>query len=202
MEIDFQFGKCFICHDDSGASQACFSCMRKLSLGEETKPLPVKPKSYINDTDMQCGYCNTITSFIHGNIDFGIRYCFSHRDIAERDMKNWLISKNLVSIVDFKAEYPDLYRILVNGIKLRRSDNRIDSNWKIDNTKLIHKHPKFGWTLSFYKYEPSTEYNSVGSKITKNIPILNFLNDDAYGLFFKNMIENLHNRLENGFYNQ
>lgn len=197
MEIEFQFGKCFICHNDSGVSQACSSCMRKLTLDETY--IPAKPISYVNNTSMDCSYCNTITPFIRGTINFGIRYCLTHKQRAEADMKSWLITNDSVLVGDFKQDYPDLYRILENGIKLRRSDKRVDYNWKLDRQRLIYKHPNFGWIFNFYKYEPCIQSNPSGNKITKNIPLAILLTDD-YSIFFKHMITNLVNRLDQGFY--
>lgn len=200
MDTEFQFGKCFICNDDSGVSQACSSCMRNLSL--DKIHIPAKPKSYGNDSDMVCSYCNTATPLVRGTNHFGILYCYRDKDKAEKDMKNWLIFNNSVLSCDLKSEYPDLYRILINGIKLRRSNQMIDYNWKFDNSKRIYKDPIFGWILYFYKYEGESQSNSIGNKITKKISILTLLNDDIYGVFFRNMIDKLYTRLENGFYNE
>jgi hypothetical protein len=200
MEFDFEIGKCFMCKEDCGASQACSSCMRKISLDEIY--ISVKPKCYSKrDSDEECAYCNITSPFIEGNLECGIRYCINHKSQAQLDMKSWLITTNSVFIKDIKIRYPELYRILENGIPLTRSTGSFDSDWKLDKTKgIITKDKNVGWIISFCKFNignQSTFYN----KLIKHIPISMFINEPSYNVFFKSMIERLKRRLEKGFYN-
>lgn len=190
MQFDFQFGKCFICNDDCDMNQACSQCMRKLSYGEIIAS--VIPS---NTTEPVCSYCENITPLIEGRYEFGIRYCLNHKTQAQNDMKKYLIQKQLVFSDDIKESFPDVYSILNNGIPLRRTNGKLDINWKLDKQKMIAKNDEFGWVLCFYKLDHSS------NKIVKNIPLSILIDDIAYSNYFKILVKKLLNRLEKGFYN-
>lgn len=189
MQFDFQFGKCFICNDDCGMNQACGQCMRKLSFGDVVAS--VIPTD-INDP--VCSYCENVTSLIEGRYDFGIRYCLNHKTQAKKDMKKYLIEKQLVFSDDLKESFGDLYSIFNSGIPLRRTNGKLDNNWKLDKQKMISKNDEFGWVICFYKLDRNS------NKIVKNIPLSIFIDDLAYSVYFKLLIKRLLTRLEKGFY--
>lgn len=201
MELDFEIGKCFICKDYCGASQACSSCMRKISLDETYES--VNPKSYSSkEDDMICAYCPIKSQFIEGHNDFGVCYCMNHKSQAQLDMKKWLIKTNSVFIKDIKTRYSELYRVFENGIPLRRSTGSFDNGWKMEKTKgLVIKDKNAGWIITFYKFNTQQQSNFCTSKLTKNIPLSNLINEPSYNSFFKNMLKRLEMRLELGFYN-
>ena len=189
MQFDFQFGKCFICNDDCDMNQACGPCMRKLSCGEiVASVIPT------NISDHVCSYCENITHLIEGRHEFGIRYCLNHKTQAQKDMKKYLIEKQLVFSDDLKESFSDLYSIFNSGISLRRTNGKLDNNWKIDKQKMISKNDEFGWVICFYKLDRDS------NKIVKNIPLSIFIDDIAYSGCFKLLIKRLLNRLEKGFY--
>ena len=190
MQFDFQFGKCFICNDDCDMNQACGPCMRKLSCGEVVAS--VIPT---NTPEPICSYCENITHMIEGRYDFGIRYCLKHKNQAQNDMRKYLIKKQLVFPDDIKESFPDVYSVLNNGIPLRRTNGKLDNNWKLDKEKMISKNDEFGWVICFYKLD-----NRL-NKIVKNIPLSIFIDDIAYSICFKLLVQSLLNRLEKGFYN-
>lgn len=201
MQFDFEFGKCFICKNECDIkSQGCDSCMREISLNETY--ISVCPKSY-GDNDFSCGYCQVLTPFIEGHFDIGIRYCLKHKSQAQNDMRKWLIKNNCVFLKDIKLEYRELYKILENGIHIRRSSGTIDNGWKLDKVKSLIKKSNLGWSLTFCKYDiPDSDSKSpfFSNKIFKNIPILFLIDDPSYNRIFKDMLSDLENRLENGFY--
>jgi len=201
IDIEFEAGKCFICKDECDTSQCCHSCMRKLSLNETH--IPVNPKSYTKDPDdYSCGYCESKTPLIEGHFDLGIRYCTNHKIHSQIDMKKWLIKNNSVFLQDLKTKHRDLYRILENGIPLRRSSGIIENGWKIDKTKiLITKKKDISWILTFCKFDINNS-SYFSNKILKNIPISFLLEDPFYIPIFKYMLKELEKKLENGFYNE
>ena len=198
FQLDYELGKCFICNDYSGSSQACSSCMRKLTLNETH--IPMEPKSYSEEDNDSCAYCQTITSFIEGRIDLGIRYCISHKSQAQTDMKTWLIANDCVFMKDVKSLYPELYRILENGIPLRRSTGSFDNDWKLDKTKGIMKKDKIvGWSITFCKFNIVNQ-SFFANKIIKRIPISIFIDDPSYSIFFRSMMKRFKKNLDKGFY--
>ena len=201
IDIEFEVGKCFICKDDCGSSQACSSCMRKLS--QDEIHIPVKPKSYSKSVreNIECAYCPVMTSLIEGVFECGIHYCIDHKKQAKNDMIKWLINSNSVFIKDIKMIFPDLYKVLENGIPLRRSSGLFDSDWKLDKTKVIlHKDFNVGWVITFYKFK--LEHHSYfAQRIVKHIPISILIEEESYSILFKNMLIKLKKILDNGFYN-
>jgi len=201
IDIEFEVGKCFICKDDCGSSQACSSCMRKLS--QDEIHIPVKPKSYskLVRENIECAYCPVMTSLIEGVFECGIHYCIDHKKQAQNDMIKWLIKSNSVFIKDIKMIFPDLYKVLENGIPLRRSSGLFDSDWKLDKTKVIlHKDFNVGWVITFYKFKLEHQ-NYYANRIVKHIPISILIEEQSYSILFKNMLIKLKKILDNGFYN-
>ena len=190
MQFDFQFGKCFICNDDCGMDQACSQCMRKLSYGEVVAP--VIPTEVVEPV---CSYCNKITPLIEGRYEFGIRYCLNHKTQAQEDMRKYLIVKKLVFSEHIRNRFPEVYSVLMNGIPIRRTNGKLDNGWKLDNQKMISKNDDFGWVICLFKMDSSL------NKIVKNIPISMILEDMAYSVYFKLLIQRLLSSLEKGFYN-
>ena len=201
IDIEFEAGKCFICKDDCGLSQACSSCMRKLC--QDEIHIPVKPKSYLKSIreNIECAYCPVMTCLIEGVFECGIYYCIDHKKQAQNDMTKWLIKSNSVLIKDIKTRFPDLYRVLENGIPLRRSSGLFDNDWKLDKTNgFLQKDSTVGWVITFYKFK--LEHHSYfAQRIVKHIPISILIEEESYSILFKNMLFNLKKRLENGFYN-
>jgi hypothetical protein len=127
---------------------------------------------------MECMYCfkeDTCSVLIEYN--FGLKVCDEHKPNAERDCKAYMHEHKSVRIRD-AHQHPVLGRFLsmlneLGTFCVERSDLTIDPGWRVMQDD---EH----WDPIFIKYDISwcipTFIKQGSSRITKLVPIINFLN--------------------------
>ena len=131
---------------------------------------------------MECMYCfkeDTHTVLIE--YLFGLKTCDEHKPNARRDCKAYMHKQKVVRINDARR-HPVLGRFLsmldeLDTFSVERSDLTIQPGWRVMQDDEC-------WDPVFIKYTTGwaipTFIREGSSRITKQVPIINFLNPDIH----------------------